>query len=101
MVFGKIFGGLFGGSGGDNKSAASPALASVEYKGFLITPKPQPNGPQWQVAGTISKDGEPGEPPREHQFIRADVMVTVEDAAEFSIRKARQIIDEQGERIFS
>lgn len=99
MVFGKIFGGLFGG--GDKKSAATPAAASVEYKGFRITPAPRPNGPQWQVAGTISKDGAPGEPPREHQFIRADVMVTVEDAAEFSIRKAKQIIDEQGERIFS
>ncbi len=37
---------------------------------------------------------------REHRFVRADTHPSREDAAAFTISKARQIIDEQGGRIF-
>ncbi|WP_306029326.1 HlyU family transcriptional regulator [Stappia sp. MMSF_3263] len=97
MVFGRLFGGLFGGGG---KAAPRARHPIVEYKGFLVTPAPTARDGQWQVAGSIAQTGEDGET-RSHDFIRADLMPSEEQAAEFAIRKARQIIDEQGERIFS
>jgi hypothetical protein len=37
---------------------------------------------------------------KEHKFIRADRHASYEDAVEFSLSKARQIVDQQGERVF-
>jgi len=37
---------------------------------------------------------------REHKFIRADAYPSREDAINFTISKAKQIIDLQGDRIF-
>ncbi|MBB99906.1 MAG: transcriptional regulator [Rhodobacteraceae bacterium] len=98
MVFGKIFGGLFGGGG--EKRASSVEFPPVDYKGFTIVPAPTQRNGQWQVAGRIFREGPDGER-REHSFIRADQVPGRDEAAEFSLRKAKQIIDEQGERIFA
>lgn len=84
---------------GKPAAEAEPApAASVEHKGFTITAAPFRNEGQFQTAGTVSKviDGTL----REHRFIRADRHATHEDAVQFSLVKGRQIIDEQGERIF-
>ncbi|WP_348996798.1 HlyU family transcriptional regulator, partial [Brucella melitensis] len=53
---------------------------------------------QYQVCGVISKtiDGEV----KEYRFVRADRCPGIEDAASIALNKGRQIIDEQGERIF-
>jgi hypothetical protein len=37
---------------------------------------------------------------KEHRFIRVDTHASKDDAIAFSITKAQQIIDEQGDRIF-
>jgi hypothetical protein len=37
---------------------------------------------------------------REHRFVRADTHGSADQAREFAIVKARQIIDEQGDRLF-
>jgi hypothetical protein len=37
---------------------------------------------------------------KEHKFIRVDTHTSKDDAVAFSITKAQQIIDEQGDRIF-
>jgi hypothetical protein len=37
---------------------------------------------------------------KEHQFIRADAFASYGDAVTFTLGKARQMIDLQGERIF-
>jgi len=95
---------LFGGkkSQGDG-AAAQPALnlkgAEVEYNGFIIRATPYLEGGQYQSCGVILKeiDGEM----REHRFIRADRFSGTEDAVLMIHTKARQIIDEQGERIFT
>jgi len=97
MVLGRIFGGLFGGGKDDPGGGATHA--SVDYKGFTITPAPVARDGQWQIAGTISKPDDDGNP-REHRLIRADVMPGEDMAVEFCIRKAKQVIDEQGERLF-
>ncbi|NIA68366.1 hypothetical protein HBA54_07155 [Pelagibius litoralis] len=90
-----FFSKLFGGGGGDS---TAPSAESVEYNGFQIQPAPQQKGSQWLTAGVIRKeiDGEM----KEHSFLRADTHPSQDAAADFALVKGRQIIDEQGERLF-
>jgi hypothetical protein len=88
-----IFSALFGG-GGKTKKPAEP----VEYKGYVIRAAPYKASGHYQTAGTIERDI--GGVKREHRFIRADVYFSYEDAVMFTVNKARQIIDLQGEKIF-
>ena len=88
---------LAGGAGG--AASNEPPVPPVEYKGYRITPTPFRNNGQYQTAGTIEKDTPEGV--REHRFVRADAHPGREDAISFTISKARQIIDLQGDRIFS
>jgi hypothetical protein len=84
---------LFGG-GAKPAKAADP----VEYKGYVIRAAPFKSGGQYQTAGTIERDI--GGERKEHRFIRADAYAGYDDAVTFTINKARQIIDLQGDRIF-
>ncbi len=86
---------LFGG-GGSPKEAA-PAK-SIEHNGFTIAATPYKDTGQYQTCGVISK--EVAGKRREHKFIRADRFASLEEAVEFSLGKGRQIIDQQGERLF-
>lgn len=89
---------LFGWGRPAEDDASAAAQSSIEHKGFTITAAPFRNEGQFQTAGTISRviEGEP----REHKFIRADRHASLEDAVAFSLAKGRQIVDEQGERLF-
>ncbi len=90
---------LFGGGSGSGGDAGGGAPArSAEHKGFTIEARPYAEGGQYQVAGTISK--QVGEARKEHRFIRADRFPTQDEAADFALMKGRQIIDQQGDRIF-
>lgn len=82
---------LFGPRASD--TSAAPA-AGEDYNGFRIVPAPIREGGQFRVAARIERDG------RVHQLIRADTMASAEEAAAASVRKARQVIDERGERLF-
>lgn len=83
------------------RPAAATAKASdpVEYKGYVIRAAPYKNNGAYQTAGTIERviDGVR----REHRFIRADTYASYDDAVNFTLNKARQIIDLQGERMFA
>lgn len=86
---------LFGGS----SAPAGPKVAAEEtYEGFHIAATPMPEGGQYRLAANLSKnvDGEE----RTHRLIRADLFTSEDEAATFAIRKAKQMIDEQGERLF-
>ncbi len=77
------------------KPAAEPEpMLACEYDGYTIIPAPVQEETGFRVNGTIIK----GE--REHQFIRADVLPTADSCADEMIRKAKQMIDQQGERLF-
>jgi hypothetical protein len=80
-----------------DESEAAPGPA-VEYKSFRIRPAPYPARGQFQTAGVIEKDFPEGT--KEYRFIRAETHASRDDAAAFALAKGRQIIDEQGERIF-
>jgi hypothetical protein len=84
---------LFGGG-----AKAAKAADPVEYKGYVIRAAPFKNNGQYQTAGAIERDI--GGERKEHRFIRADAYAGYDDAVAFTINKARQIIDLQGDRIF-
>lgn len=89
---------LFGGGGGGGVDGGGAPARSVEHKGYTIEARPYAEGGQFQVAGTISK--QMGEAKKEHKFIRADRFPSQDEAADFALVKGRQIIDQQGDRIF-
>ncbi len=87
-----LFKKLFGGG------ANAPA-EPVQYEGFDIIPEPIPEGGRFRLAARIEKtiDGEL----KTHHVIRADVFDSREQAESFSVIKAKQVIDESGDRMFS
>jgi hypothetical protein len=80
-------------------AAAEPKMSDpVEYKGFVIRAAPFKNNGHYQTAGIIARDV--GGVRKEHRFIRADAYASYDDAVNFTLNKARQIVDLQGDRIF-
>jgi hypothetical protein len=89
-----FFSALFGRRPAEAAKAPDP----VEYKGYIIRAAPFKNNGQFQTAGAIERDVDGVR--KEHRFIRADAYASYEDAVTFTVSKARQIIDLQGDRIF-
>jgi hypothetical protein len=85
---------LFGGG----QAAPQAAAASLEYKGYIITPTPMSEGGQFRLCGVITKDID-GEM-KEHKFIRADVCQSKEQAIDLAEMKGKQVIDQLGDRLF-
>lgn len=92
-----FFSKLFGG-GGEKDKGPDPDKA-VEYQGYTIRPAPQPDGGQWRLAGEIAKGSGDGE--QRCRFVRADTFSSKDEAESFAVRKGRQLIDEQGDRLFA
>lgn len=69
-----------------------------DYQGFAITPEPAREGARFRVGARIEK--EIGGTLKSHTLIRADTLEDLDTAVEASIRKAKQVIDEQGDRLF-
>jgi hypothetical protein len=87
---------LFGaGSPGESRQETG---TTVDYKGYTIRPASRREGSQWLTVGVISKAF--ADDVKEHHFIRADTYGTKQDADACSIIKAKQIIDEQGDKLF-
>jgi len=89
-----FFSALFGRGGAAGAKLSDP----VEYKGFIIRAAPYKNDGHYQTAGMIEREADGVR--QEHRFIRADTYATYEDAVKFTIGKAQQMIDLQGERLF-
>ncbi len=88
-LFSKLFG------GGTPKSEPTPEV----HNGFNIFIEPHKSGNVFCVGARIEKeiDGER----KSHMMIRADSFPSEQTAAEISLIKAKNFIDEQGDRIFS
>jgi hypothetical protein len=82
-----------------SKPSSVPEAKPEDYEGFTISPEPVKEGSRWRIAARIEKDvaGER----KVHQLIRADVVDGYDEACSMSVRKAKQMIDEQGEGIFA
>lgn len=81
-------------SSADTMPSAPETLPAVEYNGFVITPAPIQEQAGYRINGTISK----GE--QSHTFIHADTLPTAEGCGDEMVRKAKQMIDYQGDNIF-
>jgi hypothetical protein len=86
---------LFGGGG---RAEADPTANAETYKEYVITPTPISEGSSYRVSARIEKDID-GET-RTHILVRADTIASLDEAESVSIMKAKQMIDEQGDRIF-
>lgn len=97
-MLGGLFKKMFGG-GSDEISGGSPDRSSaIEYKGFTIIPSPMKHGGQFLTRAIIEREFPDGL--KTHELIRADTHGSADDAGSFAVTKAKQVIDEQGERIF-
>ena len=91
--FGKLFGRA--GTGAGKPDAAEPA---TDYNGYAIRPAPRKQSSGWLLAGVSSKEFPDGV--TEHTFVRADTFAARDEAVSFTITKAKQLIDERGDRLF-
>jgi len=86
---------LFGGGG------TPPAPKAVEpetHEGFRIYPEPAEESGRWRINARIEKDIDGTL--KTHRLIRADTLESREAATDATLAKARQVIDEQGDRLF-
>ncbi len=95
--FKKLFGRSSAGASGSWAETAKPA-ATLNHEGYLIAATPHKEGAQYRLKGTISKeiDGEV----KTHTLVRADLFSSSDECAQFTLRKAQQVIYEQGDRMF-
>ncbi len=89
---------LTGGEAADD-AAAAPAGPALAYEGYAIHAIPRRQGSQWLTAGLITKEFPDGV--KEHYFIRAETHASQDDASAFAVVKAKQIINERGDKLFS
>ncbi len=87
------------GGGAAADAAAAPRGPAVEYEGYAIHAIPRRQGAQWLTAGLITKASPDGV--KEHHFIRAETHASQDDASAFAVVKAKQIIDERGDKLFT
>ena len=73
-------------------------MAPVEFEGYSIEPVVHEEQGKYYTAGRISKSFDSGV--KSQSFIRADTHTSRESAAEHSVQKAKQIIREQGDKLF-
>lgn len=96
-----FFSKLFSGSKSMEPDAPLPE-EPVFYKGFEIRVEPgKVDNGQWRLSGYIVKVAEKeDDSDMERFYLRADTFPSREEAVDFSLRKGRQIIDEQGDGLF-
>ena len=89
---------LFGGGGGEKAGDPGKPAKSLEHNGYTINATPYQEGGQWQTCGTVSKtvNGEA----KLHRFVRADRFGDKESAADHSILKGQQMVDQLGDSMF-
>jgi len=88
---------LFGG--GRSGRGPDPEVARESYQGMELIATPRPEGDSWRIVGRIVRQGPEGE--QVHEFVRADLLPSRDAAAEATLRKARRLVDEAGDRLFA
>lgn len=94
--FGELFRGLKGAR--DPRSKDDAPRGAVQYYEYIIVPVDKKEDGHWLAAGVISKEFDDGV--REYRFVRGDRHGDKVIARNFSVTKAQQIIDAEGDRIF-
>jgi len=84
---------LFGGS-----ATPKPELKPEIYKDFRIFADPAKEGSRFRITARIEK--EIAGALKSHTMIRADTFESAELAQEMTLRKAKLLIDERGDKLF-
>ena len=84
--------------GGAPSEPTARVVAQETYEGHLIEATPMKEGGQWRLCAQLSKAV--GEETKRHELIRADLFQSETDAATAAVAKGRQVIDEQGDRLY-
>lgn len=87
---------LFGGAPKESHAASG---RSDTHAGYTIVATPYQTNGRWQLCGVISREADGVL--QEHRFVRADNFGSREEAEDMTLFKARQIIDQMGDRIFA
>lgn len=77
----------------DTPSGEAEIAARESYKTFELRAAPMRDGKVWRVAGSVLEEGAAEE--EAQPFVRADTCASHDDAVAISLRKARQIANEQ------
>ena len=96
--FSKI-GSLFSGGGNAAGQENEQAVQSIVHEDCIIFAEPVKEGTQYRLQGRIEKDVD-GET-MTRTFIRADLFASQDEAIEWSLKKGKQIIDQNGRSLFS
>ncbi|MEX1058534.1 MAG: HlyU family transcriptional regulator [Natronospirillum sp.] len=88
---------LLGNSGETATTTTGAVQHEEEYHGYCLRIAPQKQGGQYRIAATIHKLDNPE---KVHKLIRADLLPTLDVATEHSLSKARQAVDQLGDRLF-
>lgn len=95
-----FFSKLFGRSSGSETQTQPVEGKAENYTDCVIRATPKREGSQYRLAGSIEKSTPDGAM-KVRNFIRADLFASEQDAIDSSLRKGRQIIDEQRAALFS
>jgi len=94
---------LFGGGGRRGGNGVSPPMTVVaeqEIDGVKVEAAPiAEDGGQFRLCALLSK--EIGGEVKTHKLIRADVFPSRDEAVDAAFRKARRVIEEQGDALFA
>jgi len=82
-----------------SKTAKEPKREWIEYKGYKIAATPISEGSQYRVSGVIEKGED--ELKKSHSFVRADLISSELESKDFSIMKAKLMVDQLGDGVFS
>lgn len=88
---------LFGG--GESSGGASKVASRETYKDFIIEAAPMAESGQYRLRAFIVESE--ADDARRATVIRADLFTSADQAAEFAVMKAKQVIDEQGSAVFN
>nr|WP_316653877.1 HlyU family transcriptional regulator [uncultured Gellertiella sp.] len=79
-------------------AGAATTSSRESYQDVELVAHPLREGNQFRISGTIERRS--GDSLMQRHFIRADVFSNEKDAVDFTFRKARQIVDQQGQTLF-
>jgi hypothetical protein len=86
-------------SANDDGSTLGAIAAREDYRGFELLARPVREHGQWRLAGTVRRGN--GDAAADYDFVRADTMADHDECVRMCLVKARQLVDEQGERLFA
>lgn len=86
------------GLGGEKAPEMARVDAEEEFEGYTIKAKLMKDDGEYRIAGTIERVV--GGELKTQSFIRADKFADKETASSMTLAKGRQIIKEQGDRVF-